>query len=214
MPYITLQYLKANRRRLLLNPNHCRSVLNPLVCSLHNCRCAVLFTCLFVCLFVFSAILQGSSLVIRYVSFIRCPNWLHPVLYNANHLSCVRRGLSCVKLSNETVSGNKCRPISLAAFPRNNLHNKVKPWWAFFFFNMCWRYKICIAKCLYSWRDNLFRNLFQNHGRGVQKVQFRLTCVAQKHRCLNSLLTFQWLTYNQSTSQIWSAPAGYEDLAG
>ena len=52
MPYITLQYLKANRRRSLLNPNHCRSVLNPLVCSLHNWRCAVLFTCLFVCLFV------------------------------------------------------------------------------------------------------------------------------------------------------------------
>ena len=147
MPYIPLHYLKANRRGLLLNPNHCKSVLNSLVCSLHNWYCAVLFT---VCLFVFSAILQGSSLVMRCVSFIRCPNWLHPMLYNANRLSCVRRGLSCVRLSNETVSGNKCRPISLAAFPRNNLHNKVKPCSAFFSFNMCWRYKICIAKCLYS----------------------------------------------------------------
>ena len=210
MPYIPLQYLKANRRGLLLNS---------LVCSLLNWRCAVLFTCLFVCLFFFfsnSTRFESRYVkrIMRCINFIRCPNWLHPLLYNVNRLSWVRLGLSCVKLSNETVSGNKCRPISLAAFPRNNLHNKVKPWWAFFFFNMCWRYKICIAKCLYSWRDNLFRNLFQNHGRGVQKVQFRLTCVAQKHRCLNSLLTIQWLTYNQSTSQIWSAPAGYEDLAG
>ena len=88
----------------------------------------------------------------RCINFIRCPNWLHPLLYNVNRLSWVRLGLSCVKLSNETVSRNKCRPISLAAFPRNNLHNKVKPWWAFFFFNMYWRYKICIAKCLYSYR--------------------------------------------------------------
>ena len=51
MPYIPLQYLKANRRGSLLNRNHCRSVLNSLVCSLLNWRCAVLFTCLFVCLF-------------------------------------------------------------------------------------------------------------------------------------------------------------------
>ena len=132
MPYIPLQYLKANRRGSLLNTDHCRSVLNSLVCSLNNCHCAVLFTCLFVCLFVFSAILQGSSLVtlkliMRCVNFIRCPNWLHPMLYNANRLSCIRLGLSCVKLSNETVSGKKCRPISPAAFPRNNLYNKVNP---------------------------------------------------------------------------------------
>ena len=29
--------------------------------------------------------------------------------------------------------------------------------WAFFSFNMPWRYQICIAKCLYSYRDDLHR---------------------------------------------------------
>ena len=133
MPYIPLQYLKANRRGSLLNTDHCRSVLNSLVCSLNNCHCAVLFTCLFVCLFVcfFSNSTRFESryvkLIMRCVNFIRCPNWLHPMLYNANRLSCIRLGLSCVKLSNETVSEKKCRPISPAAFPRNNLYNKVNP---------------------------------------------------------------------------------------
>ena len=141
MPYIPLQYLKANRRGSLLNADHCRSVLNSLVCSLHNWYCAVLFTSLFVCLFF---LLSNSTRfesryvkrIMRCVNFLRSPNWLHPMLCNVNRLSCVRLGLNCVKLSNETVSGNKCRPISLAAFPRNNLHNKVKPWRAFFSFNM------------------------------------------------------------------------------
>ena len=156
MPYIPLQYLKANRRGSLLNRNHCRSVLDSLVCSLLNWRCAVLFTCLFVCLFFFffsnSTRFESRYVkrIMRCINFIRCPNWLHPLLYNVNRLSWVRLGLSCVKLSNETVSRNKCRPISLAAFPRNNLYNRVNPWWAFFSFNMCWRYKICIAECLYS----------------------------------------------------------------
>ena len=31
----------------------------------------------------------------------------------------------------------------------------VKRKWAFFFFNMPQRYQICIAKCLYSYRDDL-----------------------------------------------------------
>ena len=32
------------------------------------------------------------------------------------------------------------------------------------------------------------KEFVQNHGRRVQQVNFRLTCMAQKRRCLNSLL--------------------------
>ena len=33
--------------------------------------------------------------------------------------------------------------------------------WAFLSFNMPWRNQICIAKCLYSCRDDLPKNLFK-----------------------------------------------------
>ena len=62
----------------VLNPNHCRSVLNSLLCSLHNWSSVVL---------VFSAILASSRSIMeimRCVKFIRCPIWLHSMLSSAN----------------------------------------------------------------------------------------------------------------------------------
>ena len=46
---------------------------------------------------------------------------------------------------------------------------------------------MCIPKCLFYHRDDL---LVQNHEPSLQKVHFRLTCVAQKRRCLSSLMAF------------------------
>ena len=60
--------------------------------------------------------------------------------------------------------------------------------WAFFSYYMPWRCQICVAKFLCSYRDDLVKKFVQNRGSSVQKVYFRLTCVAQKRRCLNSLL--------------------------
>ena len=60
--------------------------------------------------------------------------------------------------------------------------------WAFFSYDKPWRRQICIAKFLCSYRDDLLKKIVQNHGSSVQKVYFRLTCVAQKRCCLNSLL--------------------------
>ena len=33
--------------------------------------------------------------------------------------------------------------------------------WAIFYFNMLWRYQICMAMCLYSYRDDLTKRLFK-----------------------------------------------------
>ena len=38
---------------------------------------------------------------------------------------------------------------------------QVNQKWAFFSFNMPWRYQICIARCLDSYRDDLHKNLFK-----------------------------------------------------
>ena len=50
----------------VLNPNHCRTVFNSLVCSLHNWH------------------YRYVRRIIPYVNLIRCPIWLHPMLSNAN----------------------------------------------------------------------------------------------------------------------------------
>ena len=83
-----------------------------------------------------------------------------------------------------------CKTKVIVSFKENREFNKRRFWathvnrkWAFFSFNIPWRYQICIAKCLYSCRDDLPKNWFK-----VQKVHFRLTCVAQKRRCFNSLI--------------------------
>ena len=60
--------------------------------------------------------------------------------------------------------------------------------WAFFSYYMPWRRQICIAKFLCSYRDDLLKNLFKITAQVCKKVFFRLTCVAQKRRSLNSLL--------------------------
>ena len=52
-----------------------------------------------------------------------------------------------------------------------------------------------IAKCLYSYRDDLLKNYVQNRRSRLQTVHFRWTCVAPKRRCLNSLIRiihWQW----------------------
>ena len=47
--------------------------------------------------------------------------------------------------------------ISIREFKQWNRNRK----WAFFSFNIPWGYHICIAKCLYSYRDDLPKNLFK-----------------------------------------------------
>ena len=64
---------------------------------------------------------------------------------------------------------------------------QVNQKWAFFSFNMPWRYQICIARCLDSYRDDLHKKFVQNNGPRVQKVHFRFTYVAQKRRWSSSL---------------------------
>ena len=50
--------------------------------------------------------------------------------------------------------------------------------------NMLWRYQICIAKCLYSYGDDLpIKNLFKITAEEWKNVYFRFTFVAQKRRC-------------------------------
>ena len=39
---------------------------------------------------------------------------------------------------------------------------------SFFSFNMPWRYQICVSKCLYSYRDDLPKNLFQITAEGCK----------------------------------------------
>ena len=64
--------------------------------------------------------------------------------------------------------------------------------WVLFPFNKPWCYQICIANYFYSERDDLLENFVQNHGPRLQKVHFRLTCVSQKRRCLNSCSQYPW----------------------
>ena len=54
--------------------------------------------------------------------------------------------------------------------------------------NMPWRKQICIAKCLYSYRDDLPKYLFKKSWLKSEKSPLRLTYVAKKRGCLNSLI--------------------------
>ena len=54
----------------------------------------------------------------------------------------------------------------------------------FFSLNLPWRYQICMAKCVYSYRDDLPKKLFKITAQ-EQKAHFWLTCVVEKRRCLN-----------------------------
>ena len=57
------------------------------------------------------------------------------------------------------------------------LSNARQPEVNFISFLMPWRHHICMVKWLYSYRDDYLAKGLFNHGRRVQKVHFRLTCV-------------------------------------
>ena len=50
----------------------------------------------------------------------------------------------------------------------------------FFHFKAPRRYQICISKCLYYYRDDLYKTLGKTTVQKTKKDHFRLTCVAQK----------------------------------
>ena len=61
-----------------------------------------------------------------------------------------------------------CKTKVIVSFKENREFNKRRFWathvnrkWAFFSFNMPWRYQICIAKCFYFHRDDLTKHLFK-----------------------------------------------------
>ena len=68
----------------VLNSNHCRSVLNSLLCSLHNWRSVVLVSSAILASFSFPS--RSIMEIMRCVKFIRCPMWIHSMLSNANPL--------------------------------------------------------------------------------------------------------------------------------
>ena len=74
----------------VLNPNHCRPVLNSLLCCLQNWSSVVLVSSAFLASFY---IIQSRSImeIMRCVKFIRCPIWLHSMLSNANPFQTPRR---------------------------------------------------------------------------------------------------------------------------
>ena len=60
---------------------------------------------------------------------------------------------------------------------------------AFFSLYTPWCYLICIAKCIYSYGDDLSKNIFQIAAQEWKQVHFQSTCVAQKRRYFkNSLI--------------------------
>lgn len=67
--------------------------------------------------------------------------------------------------------------------PRSESFSILMPW--------CYQnYCICYVSLL-SERPSA-RTFFQNHSPRLQKVHFRLTCVSQKRRCLNSCSQYPW----------------------
>ena len=81
--------------------------------------------------------------------------------------------------------------------------------WGLFSFNMPWcLWKICIAKFLFSDRDDLAENLGATTAHERQKVHFRLICVAHKRLCLSSLICLKGVvSYTQATvSQLHFLP--------
>ena len=63
---------------------------------------------------------------------------------------------------------------------RRFLATHVNRKWGLFSYNMTWRRQICIAKCLYSHRDDLAEAFGLNYCPWMKKVRFRLTYVAKK----------------------------------
>ena len=88
---------------------------------------------------------------------------------------------------------NTCQPEVLIFFP----------------FNMPWRYTICIAWFLYACRDDLTENLGKTTAQECKKVHFRLSCVAQKRLCLNSL---KW--HQKSVIVLTGRKLGFNDRYG
>ena len=67
---------------------------------------------------------------------------------------------------------------------RSESYSILMPW--------CYQnYCICYMSLLSERRSA--RTFFQNHSPRLQKAHFQLTCIAQKYRCLNSLLSFTLL---------------------
>ena len=99
---------------------------------------------------------------------------------------------------------NRNRQLKQRHFWAKNINQK----WGHFPDNMPWCYQICIGKCLYPCRDDFaeyYSSVIKSkmagtsfrlpiiclHCRLINKVHFRLTCVAQKHLCLRSLICLQ-----------------------
>ena len=59
--------------------------------------------------------------------------------------------------------------------------------WAFFSFNMSWRYQICIAS-VFTLSEKIFQNKCSKSLLKRPKFWFWLTCITQKRCCLNSYL--------------------------
>ena len=80
---------------------------------------------------------------------------------------------------------NSTPVITIVGVPFTAMHINRK--WAFYSFNIPWRYQICIAKCIYSYRDDLPQNLFKITAQEYKKSTVLLTCVDQKRRCFKGL---------------------------
>ena len=81
-----------------------------------------------------------------------------------------------------------------------------------FSFIMPWRHQICMAKCLYPYGDDLPKSLFKITAQEGKKVHFWLTCVAQKRRCLNCLITHRSLTWLSQVQHGYQSPAERKPL--
>ena len=90
----------------------------------------------------------------------------------------------------------RCAKVSLRIDVFRSTHGNRKL--SFFSFYMPWRYQICMAKSHYSYRDDLPKISSR-----VQKFHFRLTFVAQKRRCLNSLTFFGSSAPTRTRCPIW-----------
>ena len=81
-----------------------------------------------------------------------------------------------------------------------------------FSFIMPWRHQICMAKCLYSYRDDLPKSLFKINAQECKEVHFRLRCVAQKRHCLNCLIAHRSLTWLSQVQHGYQSPAERKPL--
>ena len=96
------------------------------------------------------------------------------------------------QLSSWHSSFRRLTAVEVADSTVRSLSSDVSSWaahvnrkWAFFSFNIAWRYQICFAKWLYSYRDDLATNLFKIWPKGL-KTPLPVDVISWKHRCLNS----------------------------